>query len=150
VPERRLTLNQYKPIRAELVNALKSKKCKGFIDTLVRYNSGQSIDSQEEIPAFADYIYNSEDGGIFWATGSGYQVGKKIKIFPCCPDLYARTAAETLMHELIHGLQGPGSDDQLDRDLRDLGIVPIGNDGKPLPFPTGVKDGKPYNDWSGY
>ena len=51
------------------------------------------------------------------------------------------------MHELIHGLT-KGADDSLDRNLRDLGILSIGRDGKPLPFPTGTRDGKPFNDWS--
>lgn len=136
-----------------MVKALQSEKCRSFIDTLVRYNSGQYIDSQEELPAYSDYIFNSGDGGIFWSKDfSGIQVGRKIRINNprMRPDLNLISNTAVVMHELIHGLQGPGSDDQLDRDLRDLGIVPIGRDGKPLPFPTGMRDGKPYNDWSGY
>jgi hypothetical protein len=39
---------------------------------------------------------------------------------------------------------------RLDRDLRDLGITPIGRDGKPLPFPIGRRDGKDFNDFSAY
>jgi len=57
--------------------------------------------------------------------------------------------AETLMHELIHTLTN-GADNQLSSDLRDLGIVPIGKNGKPLVFPTGKRNGKDFNDYSEY
>lgn len=131
-----------------MAKALQSEKCRNFIDTLVRYNSGQYIDSQEEILAYSDYMFNR---GIFWTGGTSTNLGSKILLNGGFrPDLNVKLDAETLMHELIHGLQGPGSDDQLDRDLRDLGIVPKDSKGQPLPFPTGVRDGKPYNDWSDY
>jgi RHS repeat-associated protein len=150
----RLTTKEYLALRTEMVKALKSEKCRSFIDTLVTYNSGQHIDSQEELPAFADYIFNSEDGGLFWSSSTQYggiQIGNKIRIGPrISPHLNVAADAEALMHELIHGLQGPGSDDQLDRDLVRLGIVPKDSKGQPLPFPTGMRDGKPYNDWSDY
>ena len=133
------------------MNALKSEKCRSFIDTLVKYNSGQHIESQEELPGFADYIFNSQDGGIFWSSGLSYggiQIGRKIRLGARLrPDLNVQSDAEFLMHELIHGLQGPGADDQLDRDLRDLHIVPKGANGEPLPFPTGKNNG---HDWSEY
>jgi hypothetical protein len=38
------------------------------------------------------------------------------------------------MHLLIHGVT-KGSDDRLNSDIQKLGIVPIGRDGKPSPFP---------------
>lgn len=61
------------------------------------------------------------------------------------------TDAATLMHELIHRIQRRGaSDDNFDRQIRDLGIVPVDKKGNPLPFPTGMRDGKPFNDWSAY
>lgn len=82
--------------------------------------------------------------------GHGGQAGHKLVIGDGMRlDLNASIYAGIFMHELIHRLTR-GSDDELDRNIRDLGIVPIGKDGKPLPFPTGMRDGKPYNDWSGY
>jgi hypothetical protein len=93
-------------------------------------------------------MFNRTDGGIFWASGDAYNLGRKIRIgAPIRPDLNVMINAEVLMHELIHGL-GPGADDQLDRALVKLGIVPKDSKGQPLPFPTGKRDGKPYNDWS--
>lgn len=149
--ERRLSKEEYLALRKEMAKALQSEKCGNFIDTLVTYNSGQPFDSGEEFLAISDYIFNSKDGGIFWASGDGIQVGHKLKIGPGLrPDLNVRIDAATLMHELIHGLQGRGSDDQLDRDLRGLGIVPKDSKGQPLPFPTGKRNGVNFNDWSGF
>lgn len=150
--ERRLTLEEYLPLRKEMGMALESEKCRNFIDRLITYvQGGMPYDSSEDFLAFSDYIYNSSDGGLFWSSGNGGQVGNKLWIGSGIrPDLNVGIDAATLMHELIHGLQGRGSDDTLDRAIRDLGIVPIGKDGKPLPFPTGMRDGKPFNDWSGY
>jgi hypothetical protein len=147
-----LTNDEYLAIRKEIVNALKSEECRSFIDTLVKYNSGQHIESQEELPAFADYIFNSQDGGIFWSSGlsySGTQVGRKIRMNSprLNPGLNVSMDAEALMHELIHGLQGFGSDKELDNDLDKLGIVPKDSKGQQLPFPTGKNNG---NDWSEY
>ena len=80
---------------------------------------------------------------ILWDT-----IGRKIRINSprIRAGLNVVSNAEGLMHELIHGLQGRGADDQLGTALRDLGIVPIRRDGTPLPFPKGEK---PY-DWSDY
>jgi hypothetical protein len=77
-------------------------------------------------------------------VGGKIRLGQDIR-----PDLNVAINAAVLMHELIHGLQGPGSDDSLVRAIRDLGIVPL-KDGKPLPVPTGMRNGKPYNDFSEY
>lgn len=145
----RLTKDEYLALRKEMVKALKSQACREFIDELVREVSGQWIDSQEELPAFADYLFNSKDGGIFWSSdGYATHKGHKLRLsFGTRPDINVKTDTELLMHELIHGLQGFGSDDRLDRALVKLGIVPKGADGEPLPFPTGKNNGR---DWSDY
>jgi hypothetical protein len=151
-PDRRVTKDDYLTLRGELAKALQSKECRDFLDSLISYSQGgMHYDSEEDFLAFSDYIYNSPDGGIFWRQGDGGQVGHVIRIGDGIRlDLNLAIYAATLMHELIHGLQGRGSDDTLDRNIRKLGIVPFDSDGKPLPFPTGKRDGKPFNDWSGY
>jgi hypothetical protein len=113
---------------------------------------GERYVSGEDFLAYADYIYNSSEGGIFWTAGhpkqhetaNKYSVGNGVR-----PDLNVAGNAGTLMHMMIHGLtDGYGSDDALDKKIGDLGITPIGLNGKPLPFPTGMRDGE--QDWSGY
>jgi hypothetical protein len=155
--ERRLTIDEYSPLRSEIAKALKSEKCRKFIDTLVTYVSRQQMDSQEEFLALSDYMFNQPTGGIFWGPfnkdSTVLNQGTKILISGGAirPDLNVVRNAETLMHELIHVVQGGlGSDDTLDKALVKLGIVPKDSKGQPLPFPTGMRDEKPYNDWSGY
>jgi hypothetical protein len=149
-PDRRLTENEYSTVRSELAKALKSDKCRDFIDRLVGYNNGAPYDSAKNFLGLSDYIYNSSDGGVFW--GSPSQVGNKVRIgSDIRPDLNALGNAAILMHELIHRLQRRGgADDELSRNIRDLGIVPVDKKGEPLRFPTGMRDGKPFNDFSPY
>lgn len=152
--ERRLTKEEYLAIRGRMETALKSKTCRDFIDTLVTYAQGLQnppggpYDSAEDFLAFSDFIYNSPDGGMFWRPKGGGQVGHTYWISNGTrPDLNVRPDAGTLMHLLIHGLQGRmGSDDTLSVAVRDLGIRPVDKDGKPLPFPNGSID----HDWSKY
>jgi hypothetical protein len=148
-PDRRLTKAEYLPIRNEMAKALASEKCRNFIDKLIGYNFGAPYDSSEDFLALSDYIYNSSDGGIFW--GMPTQVGNKVRIgSDSRPDLNLMSLAATLTHELIHRLQGSrGADDELSRNIRDLGIVPLDKKGNALPFPTGGPDAKPF-DWSNY
>jgi hypothetical protein len=154
--ERRLTIDEYSPLRREIAKALKSERCRKFIDTLVTYVSGQQMDSQDKFLALSDYMFNQPTGGIFWgpfnkdSTVLNHRTKILISGGAIRPDLNVRRNAETLMHELIHVVQGRGSDDTLDNALRDLGIVPKDSKGQPLPFPTGMRDGKRYNDWSDY
>jgi hypothetical protein len=123
--ERRLKPDEYAAIRTEMGRALVAKECRQFINKLVTYVRGAPFDSSKDFLKFSDDIYKSSDGNV-------------------------SINAAVLMHELIHGLQGPGSDDTLSRAIRDLGIIPVRKDGTPLPFPTGKRNGKPYNDWSEY
>lgn len=149
-PERRLSKDEYLNIRKEMATALQSRKCRDFIDRLIGYNQGTPYDSSEDFLALSDYIYNSSDGGVFW--GLPTQVGNKVRIgSDIRPDLNMMGNAAILMHELIHRLQRPGGADyELANNIRALGIVPVDKKGKALPFPTGMRDGKPFNDWSGY
>jgi hypothetical protein len=150
--DRRLTKDEYLSIRKELATALQSQACRDFIDRLIGYNQGVPYDSSEDFLGLSDYIYNSTDGGVFFGPGVGTQIGNKVRIGPDIrPDLNVMGNAATLTHELIHRLQRRGgSDDELARNIRDLGIVPLDKKGNPLPFPTGMRDGKPFNDWSEY
>jgi hypothetical protein len=148
--ERRLTKDEYLTIRTEMARALESEKCRDFIDKLISYNTGTSYDSNKAFLKLSDEMFNSSDGGVFW--GLPTQVGNKVRIGSDIRyDLNVMSLAATLMHELIHRLQRPGgSDSELVRNIRDLGIVPLDKKGNALPIPTGVRDGKYFNDWSGY
>jgi hypothetical protein len=143
-------------LRTEVEKALQSEKCTAFIDNLISYNTGKPYNSTHHFLDYLDKTSASAEGGIFfrWPGGGGITRTRKedyakILLPGLRPDLNVLSNAAILMHELIHALT-EGSDDRLDYNLRDMGITPIGKDGKPLPFPTGVRDGKPFNDWSTY
>jgi hypothetical protein len=152
-PEQRLTENEYLTLRSHITKALESKECRDFINTLVSYNqSGKPFDSQNQLTKLAEDVYNSPDGGMFWRPGHGGQENAKRKFWigqggPF--NLNSQTYANELTHLLIHQVT-TGSDDVLSRNIRDLKIVPTRKDGTPLDFPTGMKDGKPFNDFSNY
>jgi hypothetical protein len=153
---RRLTSDELAAFRSELAKALQSDKCRNFIEKLISYNTGKVYSSQDHFLDYFDATAASAEGGFFFRyPGSGGITRQRKEDYPRIlipgqrPDLNFLSNAATIMHELIHALT-EGSDDQLDYNLRDLGITPIGKDGKPLPFPTGVRDGKAFNDWSAY
>ena len=155
-PPRLVTKHELGALRTEIEKALQSDKCRAFIDKLISYNTGKPYRSADHFLDYLDATAASAEGGIFFRSPGGGGITRarkedypKILIPGLRPELNVLTDAATLMHELIHSLT-EGSDDQLDRDLLKLGITPIGRDGKPMPFPTGVRDGKPFNDWSAY
>jgi len=139
-----------------MAKALQSEKCRNFIDALISYNTGTHYESEKDFLAFSDATFNSTEGGVFFKNAAGgisrLHAGDYPKVFigpGWRPNLNVQLDASTLMHELIHGLT-KGADDQLDKNLGALGILPIGRDGNPLPFPTGTRNGEYYNDYSGY
>jgi hypothetical protein len=152
--EQRLTENEYLTLRTHITKALESKECRDFINSLVSYNQkGKPFDSQNQLAKLAEDVYKSPDGGIFWRPGHGGQDNSKLKFWigkggePF--KLNTETYANEITHLLIHHVT-TGSDNTLSENIRDLGIVPTRKDGTPLDFPTGMKDGKPFNDFSNY
>jgi YD repeat-containing protein len=154
---RRMTSEELAAFRSELEKALESDKCRSFIDKLISYNTGKEYSSQDHFLEYFDATAASAEGGFFfWSRLDGSNSRErgeqhwKISIPGKWSELNFLSNAAAIMHELIHTLT-KGSDDQLDKDIRDLRITPIGKDGKALPFPTGFdKNGARVNDWSAY
>jgi len=138
---RGLTEEEYQAIRKEMAKALQSEKCRKFVDALISHNTRRRYDSAEEFLDYSDNVF--KNSGIFF----GGQIGglrrenpsdyPKILLGPEYPLKFNLLGfAETLFHELIHG-PTIGSDNEMSRELRDLGIIPLDRNGKPLNTPTG-------------
>lgn len=139
--ERQLTLDEYSLLRNEMAKALQSEKCRKFVDTLISYNTGDHYDSEKQFLKYSDAVFKNagiffggEIGGLRRNNRNDYPkifLGPEYRL-----DLNLLGYAESLFHELIHGLT-IGSDDAIDRDLIKLGIVPLDRKGNPLPIPKG-------------
>jgi hypothetical protein len=157
--DRRLTTEEFKPIREELKKML-TNKCKEFLDKLVGINTGVTYDSGKDLMDHVDNTFSSPQAWVFYAPGStrgrqkfgdleGVNIGNwvNMKFFP--PDQVLRHNqffASTLLHEIVHTLT-KGIDDDLTENVIELGIVPVYQDGSPLPHPKnkGAGSGSDYH-----
>jgi YD repeat-containing protein len=166
-PPTRLKQEHYNKLKGVMGKALESKKCRDFIDKLISFNTGTTYNSEKNFLTHADNLYKSAEGGIFFKLSGlsgvtrkraedyhrvSIYTGSDVNEYPQVLTLNLEQFGETLMHELIHTLT-KGSDDQLDQNLRALGITPTRKDGTVLPYPTvatGEGNGKDVIDFSTY